>query len=127
MGLPYCSGGLPPAIQDFNLTAKLHVLDSTISRRRDMRYQDLWAKSEPYHPLWCHLLDVAAVGRALLPRFGPLAPLPENWILYLLALHDIGKADVDFQTKDEECAKVLREKGWDLPALQIATHFRHEP
>lgn len=64
----------------------------------------LWAKSYPddpdrFHPLWCHLLDVGAVCEALLPRFGGIPGLPDGWLPYLAALHDIGKADARFQGK----------------------------
>lgn len=62
-------------------------------------YMKLWAKSDPWHPLWCHLLDVAAVCEALLPRFGGVPPLPDAWVVYLVALHDLGKADTLFQNK----------------------------
>ena len=61
----------------------------------------LWAKSDPPHPLWKHLLDVAATTRALLPRFGPIENVPPEWVCYLNALHDIGKADPWFQNKNE--------------------------
>lgn len=95
----------------------------------------LWAKSAkeergqviPWHPLWCHLLDVAAVGQALLPRFGSVLPLPEPWLLFLLALHDIGKADAEFQNKDEQQAQRLRDTGLSDAVLPLlATKFRHE-
>lgn len=59
----------------------------------------LWAKSEPRHELWRHLLDIAAVAKALAPRFWPDAPLPVGWLCFLIALHDIGKADPLFQSK----------------------------
>jgi CRISPR-associated endonuclease/helicase Cas3 len=84
----------------------------------------LWAKSDPYHPLWCHLLDVAAVCGALLHRFGPVASIPDRWIMYLAAMHDIGKADPEFQNKDDEQAERLRALGLELP--EERTRFRHE-
>lgn len=59
----------------------------------------LWAKSDPYHLLWRHLLDAAAVCRALIPRFGCPGGLSVAWVCYLVALHDIGKADPLFQIK----------------------------
>ena len=88
--------------------------------------QHLWAKSDPYHPLWCHLLDVAAVCRALLPRFGGVAGLPDDWLLYLVALHDVGKADAQFQIKIEDKALIqpLLAAGLHFPLEQIK--FRHE-
>ena len=88
----------------------------------DMR--DLWAKSDPYHPLWCHLLDVAAVCGALLRRFGPIETIPDRWIMYVVALHDIGKADPQFQNKEASLAEILRASGLELPTE--CTPFRHE-
>ena len=40
-----------------------------------MDHKCLWEKLDPYHPLSCHLLDVAAVCEALLPRFGRVGNL----------------------------------------------------
>jgi CRISPR-associated endonuclease/helicase Cas3 len=89
----------------------------------------LWGKAERrpgtgHHPLLCHLLDAAAVGEALLPRFAPPLPLPPSWIAYLVALHDIGKADPLFQNKAPGCAPRLRAAGLPLPEAVVP--FRHE-
>ncbi len=88
-------------------------------------FPHLWAKSDPYHPLWCHLLDVAAVCRALLPRFGGVEGLSEEWLLYLVALHDVGKADAQFQNKVEALTVSLREAGLWFP-LEPDRAYRHE-
>ena len=78
---------------------------------------DLWAKRgvEPvaYHPLACHLIDVAAVGEALWdlalsPRLrawfaeglGLTQDAARDWLIWTCASHDIGKASPTFQTKD---------------------------
>ncbi|MCW3094561.1 MAG: cas3 [Chthonomonadaceae bacterium] len=96
-----------------------------------MDVRDLWAKSKPYpndsasyHALWRHLLDVAAVCGALLRRFGPVGNLPDIWVMYLAAMHDIGKADPQFQNKDDRLAALLSERGFTLHDEKTA--FRHE-
>jgi CRISPR-associated endonuclease/helicase Cas3 len=96
-----------------------------------MNHLVLWAKSDPYHSLWCHLLDVAAVCEGLLPHFGGVSPLPDTWVVLLAALHDIGKADPWFQNKDSGLADRLRAHGLQLPdtvapADDGKRKFRHE-
>ncbi len=90
----------------------------------------LWAKSEPHHPLWCHLLDTAAVARALIGRFGPVEGLPPGWIEWLVGCHDIGKADRWFQNKDDDLANQLRDVGLKMPQWSSGEDyhqkFRHE-
>lgn len=81
----------------------------------------LWAKlpkekdgSRSFHPLICHMLDVAVVARemwrSLLPesarrRVTESLQLPESqaesWITYIAALHDLGKASPAFQLRKE--------------------------
>lgn len=81
----------------------------------------LWAKlpkekdgSRAFHPLICHMLDVAVVARemwrSLLPeaarrRITESLQLPESeaetWITYIAALHDLGKASPAFQLRKE--------------------------
>jgi CRISPR-associated endonuclease/helicase Cas3 len=87
-----------------------------MSTNESLDYRLLWAKSNPYHPLWCHMLDVAAVCQALLPRFGTPEGLSPNLICYLAALHDIGKADFVFQMKDPTLCKQLQAHGFPFPA-----------
>jgi len=72
----------------------------------------LWAKSSPRHPLWKHLLDVAAVARVL-----PFPARNDGWTPDLLAFfagcHDLGKADFYFQSRAPEIFKEFSdEKGW---------------
>ena len=91
----------------------------------------LWAKSDPHHLLWRHLLDVAAVVESLWPRFRPLGEMPVRWACYICALHDVGKADPWFQNKDDKLAGDLRKTGLELPVRLDTTppdilHFRHE-
>lgn len=81
---------------------------------------DYWGKAHPkietgprFHPLAYHCLDVAAAGEALLavcPQL--LSPLSRatglpaetvhGWLLFLLALHDVGKFADCFQSKVPE-------------------------
>lgn len=60
------------------------------------RISALWAKSDPHHLLWKHLLDAAAVSLAL--------QNPMEWsgwtreqVAWVVGLHDVGKADGGFQ------------------------------
>ena len=59
-------------------------------------YRLLWAKSEPRHPLWKHLLDASAISLTL-----PSPAINFGWkaeaTALLVGLHDIGKADCCFQ------------------------------
>jgi CRISPR-associated endonuclease/helicase Cas3 len=90
-----------------------------------------WAKSYPEHPLWRHCLDVAAVARALQPRFGPVKNLAPGWLEFLCATHDVGKCDRHFQNKDDKQAEKLITLGFPLEkwrADDACAHrkFRHE-
>ena len=97
-------------------------------------FKSLWAKSDPHHPLWCHLFDVAAACEALLARFGAVDGLPPRWVAFLAGTHDIGKADDWFQNKDDReggYAEQLRKLVSDLPQRGDALtepqrKFRHE-
>ena len=91
----------------------------------------LWAKSDPHHALWCHLLDSAAVARILVPRFGHIEGLPDSWIPFLVGCHDVGKADGWFQNKEDELAGQLRCLELQLPEWKVSEpdkykKFRHE-
>ena len=85
-------------------------------------YNALWAKSQPPHPLWKHLLDAAAVSLALR---SPLAR--QGWgaeqVALIVGLHDIGKADAGFQHQVPEFSESLTLAGF--PAIADA-RCRHE-
>ena len=82
----------------------------------------LWAKTEPFHPLICHMLDAGITAQALLAttcfnniavKFTEATDCPTNidpssWLAYLTAMHDIGKAHAGFQKKagPEFCASL---------------------
>ncbi|MGB9588369.1 MAG: CRISPR-associated endonuclease Cas3'', partial [Armatimonadota bacterium] len=84
-------------------------------------YTILWAKSDPRHPLWKHLLDAAAVSLAL--------PCPINdssWnhtaVALLVGLHDIGKADSRFQHQVSGFSGELTEAGFPKTADAPCRH-----
>lgn len=61
----------------------------------------MWAKSDPYHPLWKHLLDVAAVSLGL-PNPAHRDGWSKEQVAWVTALHDVGKADAAFQFQDDK-------------------------
>jgi CRISPR-associated endonuclease/helicase Cas3 len=81
----------------------------------------LWAKlpneekgSRAFHPLICHMLDVAVVARLMWRNLIPDAARrriaeslkisgeeTERWVTYLAAMHDLGKASPAFQLRKE--------------------------
>lgn len=96
----------------------------------------IWAKSSPFHPLFCHLVDAGHVARALItgPVFRPVVErfaeaagcspaVAEGWLPYLVALHDLGKCSGLFQAKVSELAEPLRAAGL---FLYPEPGFRHE-
>lgn len=82
----------------------------------------LWAKSDPAHPLWMHLLDSAAVSLAL-----PNPLVGYQWsdeqLALVVGLHDVGKADYCFQCQDNELWEKVKAAGF--PATDDA-RCRHE-
>jgi len=75
----------------------------------------IWAKSDPFHPLIYHMIDAGNFASALLSTktFAPVlikfsdatgCPIDkcQAWLAYLVALHDIGKCDPDFQAMGDE-------------------------
>lgn len=102
----------------------------------DPRAWQLWGKADParagqgrpdWHPLLCHVLDVVACAERLLvhvreDRWRALAaPLGLNkeealpWLLFFVALHDLGKATPPFQIKVESRRDALVLLGLDFP------------
>ncbi len=94
----------------------------------DKPYFQYWGKArkddqpgEPYHLLPYHCLDVAAVGKVLLQSHPPirqgltrLSGLDEkeiiHWLIFFLALHDIGKFAVSFQQLRPDLLTVLQQR-----------------
>lgn len=102
----------------------------------DPRTWQLWGKADPtrareagpdWHPLLCHMLDVVACARRLLlevrpDRLDALAAgltLPPDaalpWLLFFVALHDLGKATPPFQKKVKSRIEALRALCLDFP------------
>ncbi|MGH7441478.1 MAG: CRISPR-associated endonuclease Cas3'', partial [bacterium] len=83
----------------------------------------LWAKSDPRHPLWKHLLDTAAVSLALA---NPLADFgwEKTHTAFLVGLHDIGKTDPAFQHQVKEFSGDLEKAGFKCTADAPVRHER---
>ena len=90
------------------------------------------ANPRPYHPLICHMLDVAAVAEVmwrevLAPatrrRLAEALGLPEEeagkWIAFFAGLHDLGKASPGFALQDREAAARLRACGYEPSPLSF--------
>ena len=71
----------------------------------------LWAKSNPRHPLWKHMLDASAVSLALSPPVISFGWTPEA-SAFLVGLHDVGKADSCFQHQLREFSSELAKVGY---------------
>ncbi len=101
----------------------------------DLRVWQLWGKADPrrkdlgpeWHPLLCHVLDVVACARLLITELYPgrltayadVLGLSEEhalaWILFVVALHDLGKLTPPFQAKAPHRIEALRAMGLDFP------------
>ena len=100
-------------------------------------YRNLWAKTEPYKPLWQHMLDVGLTAKALMEesRYSVLLENICRWlgterskciafICYIAAMHDIGKCHPAFQQKDPAFEARLKAEGlYQYPPINP---FRHE-
>ena len=98
----------------------------------------LWAKSEPFKPLWMHLLETGIiaqelissgcfypVGDELAENFGMPRKEIENLVGYIGSVHDLGKCYGYFQKQaaNSEIAKILDEN--NVPIAET-DKFRHE-
>ncbi|MHB9025932.1 MAG: CRISPR-associated helicase Cas3' [Armatimonadota bacterium] len=87
------------------------------------QYKLLWAKSKPWHPLWKHLLDAAAVSLAL-----PAPAIGLGWkaemTAFLVGLHDIGKADPCFQHHIPDFSDKLEKAGYPKTCDSRCRHER---
>ena len=73
----------------------------------------LWAKSDPRHPLWKHLIDTSAVSLAL-PCL--INGIDSTSTALLVGLHDIGKADPVFQHRVLDFSEELVNAGFQVTA-----------
>jgi CRISPR-associated endonuclease Cas3-HD len=111
------------------------TLDQWFARAEGRPAFMLWGKAHdgqpwPMHPLVCHVLDVAAVAALLLARvMSPalrerlLACDPDRErgfrsLLFIVALHDLGKATPAFQHKRPEARAPLQARGFDLERVK---------
>lgn len=103
----------------------------------------LWAKLERgggsgYHPLLCHLLDVAAVAGALWNDVLPPgvrskvadgleieAGAAGRWVSCWAGLHDLGKASSAFQGLQTEARRRVKKVGYRWPRPPVSIAVRH--
>lgn len=99
-----------------------------------------WAKLQnrtgaAYHPLLCHLIDVAAVARTMWDEVVPPAtrgnlaaqlgleePEAGSWIAFWAGLHDLGKASPGFQGRDPAARTRLEAAGFRFDRAPDAPH-----
>jgi len=107
----------------------------------DAPWRRYWGKasrddSRSCHLLAYHCLDVAAVAEAWLEKDRPLldafvrssgaeADCLRPWLLFFLALHDLGKMDVRFQLKEPGVAGTLNPRLRGHPSLRESIGFPH--
>ncbi len=103
----------------------------------EIKYK-IWGKTDPFHPLICHLIDVGCVAQVLAQsknfaaastQFSQATECPSNklinWLGFLSALHDIGKCHPDFQGKaTKDFITPLQTSGLIFPKRWQC--FRHE-
>ncbi len=101
---------------------------------------EVWGKGRPQgscpaHPLLCHMADVTAVAGLMVVQLlapslrerllalhpgGPEAAL--RWLLFVIALHDLGKVSPAFVAKLAWAQALYTAHGYDLCAPQNARH-----
>lgn len=98
--------------------------------------EKLWAKLNPKKSLIDHMLETGIVAGCLMNGiFKPLVnrlveltgidePVLKQQIIFICAMHDIGKAHPIFQGRDTETNEMLR--GYELNQEAVSTMFRHE-
>jgi len=105
----------------------------------------LWAKTDRehkesgrYHPLLCHMIDVAAVTQALwdlsftdglrkqfASALGLTFDETRRTLAFWAALHDLGKASPGFQRQHDPSKARLQDAGWVFPRIVGRESSRH--
>ena len=98
----------------------------------------IWAKTAPKKSLINHMLETGIVAKCLTDTNGIYHPVLNRLseitgcdsgtlltkIVFICAIHDIGKIHPTFQGRDEETLEVLRQE--NLNQMSFDTRFRHE-
>ncbi|MDI6705221.1 MAG: CRISPR-associated helicase Cas3' [Bacillota bacterium] len=112
-----------------------------VSLKEYYEHRCLWGKSEPYHPLICHMIDTGNIANALISDgsvfsgikkiFAEQLSLKEESIpetvSFLVAVHDIGKCHPLFQKKADKLTIVSSLKEQRLLMKGVSGDgYRHE-
>lgn len=103
-----------------------------------MDITNIWAKTAPKKSLINHMLETGIVAECLTDTNGIYYPVLNRLseitgcdsdtlltkIVFICAIHDIGKIHPTFQGRDEETLEVLRQE--NLNQMSFDTRFRHE-
>ena len=103
-----------------------------------MNITKIWAKTDPKKSLINHMLETGIVAECLtdtngiyhpvLNRLSEITGCDSNTLLtkivFICAIHDIGKIHPTFQGRDEETLEMLRQE--NLNQMSFDTRFRHE-
>ena len=103
-----------------------------------MDITNIWAKTAPKKSLINHMLETGIVAECLTDTNGIYHPVLNRLseitgcdsdtlltkIVFICAIHDIGKIHPTFQGRDEEMLEMLRQE--DLNQVSFDTRFRHE-
>lgn len=103
-----------------------------------MDITNIWAKTAPKKSLINHMLETGIVAECLTDTNGIYHPVLNRLseitgcdsdtlltkIVFICAIHDIGKIHPTFQGRDEETLEMLRQE--DLNQVSFDTRFRHE-